>query len=92
MDAQFSSWGGKKNSVRLIFEKKPEIAAVLDAQFSSWGDKKNSVKLIFEKKPEVAAVFTFRDTGQSGTIPGCMYIMFYRATPGCRLSLRFPVQ
>ena len=28
MDAQFSSWGGKKNSVRLIFEKKPEVAAV----------------------------------------------------------------
>ena len=44
----------------------------MDAQFSSWGGKKNSVRLIFEKKPEVAAVFsfTFRDTGQSGTIPG----------------------
>ena len=46
----------------------------MDAQFSSWGGKKNSVRLIFEKKPEVAAVFTFRDTGQSGTIPGCQAI------------------
>ena len=25
MDAQFSSWGGKKNSVRLIFEKNRKL-------------------------------------------------------------------
>ena len=35
MDAQFSSWGGKKNSIGQVFEKKPEVAAVFTSRDTS---------------------------------------------------------
>ena len=35
MDAQFSSWGGKRNSIGQVFEKKPEVAAVFTSRDTS---------------------------------------------------------